>query len=106
MHSACYEHWEHRRYFESVVRKRNELWDGRPCHLKLTADEIKSLSKEDRARFWNEVDAWSRTMLEDLTQFLALIGPPWPGANQRPSLRWLTMTNNRLSDVKRHYARV
>jgi hypothetical protein len=76
MHEACYEHWQHRDHFESVLRKRNELWESRPAHLKLTADEISALSKNDRERFWTEVDAWSAKTLEGVKDFLKSLGPP------------------------------
>jgi hypothetical protein len=76
MHELCYEHWQHRDYFESVLRKRSELWDSRPTHLKLKADEINALSKEARAQFWTEVDAWSAKTFEGVKEFLKTLGPP------------------------------
>ena len=76
MHESCYEQGQHREYFETVLRKRNELWDSRPAHLKLKADEISALSKEARDRFWAEVDAWSAKTVEGVREFLRSPGQP------------------------------
>jgi hypothetical protein len=78
MHELCYEQWEHHDYFESVLRKHSELWDSRPARLKLKANEIAALSKENRARFWTEVDVWSAKTIEGLNEFLRSLGPQKP----------------------------
>ena len=76
MHCACYEHWEHRIDFESIVHKHRELLEQRPAHLNLSVEEIKALSTEDRARFWREVNAWSAKVFEELKELLRTLGPP------------------------------
>jgi hypothetical protein len=58
MHNSCYEQWECPDYFEAALRKRSQLWDERPAHLKLTADEINALSPDKRAQFWSAVNGW------------------------------------------------
>jgi hypothetical protein len=76
MHNRCYERWGHHDFFETVLRKRSQIWDDRPKHLKLTADEIDALSAEDRAQFWGAVDAWSAKAAEEIRDFLGSLGRP------------------------------
>jgi hypothetical protein len=76
MHNSCYEQWEHHDYFGTVLRKRTKLWDDRPAHLKLTAEEIEALSAEKRVQFWSAVDAWSAKALEDIGAVLGSFSRP------------------------------
>jgi hypothetical protein len=74
VHESCYQHWQHREYFESVVRKNREIWNSRPARLQLKANEIETLSKEEQTRFWAEVDGWGKKTAEGTKEFIESLG--------------------------------
>jgi hypothetical protein len=76
MHRVCYEQWSCHEYFESILRRYRELWDTRPAVLRLTKEEVDALTREGRARFFAELERWSRTNFEEVKTFVSGLGPP------------------------------
>ena len=76
MHRACYEQWEHHKYFQSILRKYRALWGIRPRHLRHEPKAFRKLPKEDRERISREIDEWSADTSRQMEELLQGIGPP------------------------------
>jgi hypothetical protein len=76
MHRVCYQQWECHEYFETILRKYRDLWNARPAALRLTRQQIDALTREGRARFFAELEQWSRTNFQEVKRFLSGLGSP------------------------------